>query len=110
MQQGIADLLFDLLFVRADCLDVLLVQEDVIRRVGGKDALQSPRNAREKPQQQSAPIRFPGRRILYNYGKVRQPAAEWLRQIVQDLAHQSFETLTFHGTIVHAGEFRECPS
>ena len=45
MQEGITDLLHDLRFVRANSLNVLLVQEDVIRRISGKDALQGPWNA-----------------------------------------------------------------
>lgn len=102
VQQGIANLFGDLRFSPADGLNVFLVEEDVVRRVGSEDAFQSSRYARKKSQQQTAPIRLLRRRIFNDDGKVGQPAAKRLGQVLQDLAGQLLKTLTFHEIILHA--------
>ena len=103
VQKGITNLLHDLRFSRTDGLDVLLVEENVIGGIGRKDALKGPRNPGKKAQQKATPVGLFRRRIFYNNRKVGQPAAKWLGQALQDLIGKLLETLTLHGTIVHAG-------
>jgi hypothetical protein len=105
VQKSITNLLYDLRFSRTDSLDVLLIEENVIGGIGRKDALKGPRDPGEKPQQQTTPIGFSRGIIFYNNCKVRQPAAKWLGQALQDPIGKLLETLTLHGTIVHAVPF-----
>lgn len=96
MQQGIANLLCNLRFIRADGFNGLLVQKNVVWRVGGENALHGPWNSRKEAQQQAAPIGFAWWRVFNNNCKVRQPAPKRFRQAVQCLFDQPLESLTLH--------------
>ncbi len=96
VQQGITNLALDLRFVRADGLNILLVQENVVGRIGREDTLVGPRDPGKQSQQQAAPIRFLRWRVFHNNCQIRQPASKRPGEVVEDLANQLLETHTVH--------------
>jgi hypothetical protein len=110
VQKGVTNLPPNLCFARADGLDVLLVEENMIRGISRKDAFQSHWNSGEKSQQQTTAMGLQRGRIFNNNCEIGKPAAKWIGKTFQDLIGNLLETLALHRTIVHPAGLQLVPA
>ena len=103
MHQGEADLLENLGFRGADCLNILLIEDDVVGACGQiKDALPGEGNAMKYTQKESS---LTGLRrglvrgqILDQNGNVADSIAKLLRKRVERLFDNLHKVITIHGS------------